>query len=162
MIVNRVTHPSLHENFQCQISFAKAKLRVQYPPPYKHHIWNYAKANANGINKAISQFNWQGFFTNQPFQLDINKYFFSNFIPNKKGIFSDLNPPCFGKKVKDNIELKNRVCKEYIRNDRPEDLYYLLQNLTNEVYSYISKCKNDYFIPLGKKLCDPYEEHYGM
>ena len=63
-IVNRGTHPSLHENCQHQITFAKARLRVEYPPTYKRHAWNYAKANVNGINKAISQFNWQGSFTN--------------------------------------------------------------------------------------------------
>ena len=32
LIVNRGTHPSLHENCQHQITFAKARLRVQYPP----------------------------------------------------------------------------------------------------------------------------------
>ena len=51
--------------------------------------------------------------------------------------------------------MKNRVYKEYIKTGRPEDVYYLLQNLTTEISSYISKCKNDYFIPLGKKLGDP-------
>ena len=62
IIVNRGTHPSLHENCQRQTTFAKAKLRVEYLTPYKRHVWNYAKANVNGINKVISQFNWQGFF----------------------------------------------------------------------------------------------------
>ena len=41
-----------------------------------------------------------------------------------------------------------------LKNGRPEDLYYLLQNLTSEISSYISKCKNDYFIRPGKKLGD--------
>ena len=54
LIVNRGTHPSLHENCQHQITFAKAMPRAEYPPPYKRHVWNYAKANVNGINKAIS------------------------------------------------------------------------------------------------------------
>ena len=70
---------------------------------------------------------------------------FSNFIPNKIIIFNDQNPPWFGKKKKAKIELKNKVYKEYIKNYRPEDLYYLLQNLKIEISSYISKCKNDYF-----------------
>ena len=61
----------------------------------------------------------------------------------------------FGKKIKAKIELKNRVYKEYIKNGRPKDLYYLLQNLTSQISSYFSKCKNDYFIDLGKKLGDP-------
>ena len=40
LIVNRGTHPSLHENCQHQITFAKVKLRVEYSPPYKHHVYN--------------------------------------------------------------------------------------------------------------------------
>ena len=43
LIVNRGTHPSLHENCQRQITFAKARLRVEYPLPYKRHIWNLQK-----------------------------------------------------------------------------------------------------------------------
>ena len=57
LIVNRGTDPSLRESCQHQITFAKAMLRVEYPPSYKRHVWNYAKANVSGINKAISQFN---------------------------------------------------------------------------------------------------------
>ena len=33
LIVNRGTHPSRRENFQHQITFAKARLRVEYTPP---------------------------------------------------------------------------------------------------------------------------------
>ena len=80
---------------------------------------------------------------------------FSNFIPNKIVTFNDQDPPWFGEKIKAKIELKNRVYKEYIKNGRPEDFYYLLQNLTSEISSYISKCKNGHFIRLGKKLGDP-------
>ena len=79
--------------------------------------------------------------------------FFSNFIPNKIVTFNGQDPPWFGKKIKAKIELKNRLYKEYTKNGRPEGLYYLLQNLMNDI-SYISKCKNDYFIRLGKKHGD--------
>ena len=79
---------------------------------------------------------------------------FSSFIPNKTVTFNDQDPPWFGEKIKAKIELKNRAYKQYVKNGRPEDLYYLLQSLTSEISSYISKCKNDYFIRLGKKLGD--------
>ena len=159
-IVNRGTYPSLHENCQHQITFAKAS-SVEYPPPYKHHVWNYGKANVNGMNKTINQLNWQGSFTNLPINEQVNlsnstlMNIFSNFIPNKLVTFNDQDPPWFYEKIKAKIELKNRVYKEYIKNGRPEDLYYWLQNLTSEISSYISKCKNDYFIRLGRKLGDP-------
>ena len=62
------------------------------------------------------------------------------------------DPPWFSEKIKAKIELKNRVYKEHIKNGQPEDLYYLLQNSASEISFYISKCKNDYFIRLRKKL----------
>ena len=80
---------------------------------------------------------------------------FPNFIPNKIITFNDQDPHWFGEKIKAKVKLKNRVYNEYIKNDQPEALYYLLQNLTNEISAYISKCKNVYFIRLGKKLGDP-------
>ena len=106
LIVNRRTHPSLHENCQHQITFAKARLRVKYPPPYKRHVSNYAKANANGINKVISQFNWQGSFTNLPINEQVNLFnstltsIFRNIIRNKIVTFNDQDPPWFGEKIK--------------------------------------------------------------
>ena len=57
---------------------------------------------------------------------------FSSFIPNRAVTFNVQDPPWFGEKIKAKIELKNRVYKEYIKNGRPEDFYYLLQNLTSE------------------------------
>ena len=80
---------------------------------------------------------------------------FSNFIPNKIETFNDQDLPWFCEKIKAKTELKNRVYKQYIINGRPEALYYLLQNLTNEISSYISKCKNNYFIRLLKIFGDP-------
>ena len=80
---------------------------------------------------------------------------FSNFVSNKIVTSFDQDPRRLAEKIKAKIELKNRIYKKYIRNGRPEDLYYLLQNLTSESSSYISKCKNDYFISLRNKLGDP-------
>ena len=80
---------------------------------------------------------------------------FTNLIPNKIVTFNDQDPPWFDKKIKAKIELKNRAYKEYIKNGRPEALYYSLQNLASEISSYITKCKNDYIIRLGKKLGNP-------
>ena len=136
LIVNKGTHPSLHENCQHQITFAKATLRVEYPPPYKRHVWNYAKANVNGINKAISQFNWQGSFTNLPINEQVNLFnstlmnIFSNFIPNKTVTFNDQDPPWFVEKTKAKIELNNRVYKQYVKNGRPEDRFDKPSNAT--------------------------------
>ena len=80
---------------------------------------------------------------------------FSKVIPNKIVTFNDQDPSSLGEKIKAKIKLKNRVYKEYIKSGRPENFYYLLQSLTSEISSHISKCKSDYFIRLGIKLGDP-------
>ena len=80
---------------------------------------------------------------------------FSNFTPNNIVTFNDQDPPWFCKKLKAKIKLTNRVYKEYIKNGRSGGFHYLLQNLTSEICSYISRCKKDHFIRLGKKLGDP-------
>ena len=65
---------------------------------YKRHAWDYAKANVNGINKAISQFKWQGSFTNLPVHEQVNFFnstlmnIFSNFITNKIVTFNGQDP----------------------------------------------------------------------
>ena len=110
--------------------------------------------------KAISHFNWQGSFTNLPINEQVNLFnsalmnIFSSFTSNKRVTFNYQDPPWSGEKIKAKIELKNRGYKEYIKNGRLEVLYYLLQNLTSEISFYILKCKNDYFIRLGRNLVD--------
>ena len=112
LIVNRGTHPSLHENCQHQITFAKDRLRVEYPPPYKSHVWTYAKAGFNGISTPISQFDWQASLTNVPINEQVNllnstlMYIFSNFLPNKIAKFNDQNRSRFCVKIKAKINSK--------------------------------------------------------
>lgn len=80
-------------------------LRVVYPPLYKRHVWDYAKANAAGINKAISQLDWQEFLLN----LIVNEQviffnstltnIFSNFIRKTIVTCNDQDLPWFGEKT---------------------------------------------------------------
>ena len=122
LIAIRGKHPSLHENCQHQITFARARLRVEYPLIYKSNVWNYAKAYVNGMNEIISQFNWQGSFTNLPINEQVNlfnstlKNIFSNFILNNAATFKDQDPSWFGEKIKAKTELQNRVSKKCIKN----------------------------------------------
>ena len=45
MITNSGVHPSLHQNCHHQIIFAKVNIKIFYPPPYKHLVWDYCNAN---------------------------------------------------------------------------------------------------------------------
>ena len=75
----------------------------------------------NGVNKAISQFNWQGSFTNLPINEQVNIFnstlmnIFSNFIPNKIVTFKDQDPPLYCENIKAKIELKNDFTRNTLK-----------------------------------------------
>ena len=49
-IIDCGTHPSLNKNCNHQIIFCKFKLKVKYPSPYQHLIWNFKKSNNDAID----------------------------------------------------------------------------------------------------------------
>ena len=73
LVLQSGVHPSLHSNCHHQITYAKFNLKIHYPPPYKHEIWYYQKANTDQIRKAIEQFSWDRSFKN----LDVHEMVFS-------------------------------------------------------------------------------------
>ena len=114
-IVNRGNILLFMKIVNTKLPLLRSGLELHNLPPYKRHVWNYAKANVNGINKAISLFNWQVSFTNLPINEQVNLFnsklmnIFSNFILNKIETFNGQDPPWFGEKLKAKIELKNSV-----------------------------------------------------
>ena len=54
--------------------------------------------------------------------------------------------------------------KEYIKNDHPEVLFYLRQNLVSKIPFYVSECKNDCFVRFREKVGDSLclESHTGL
>ena len=46
-------HASLHPNRHHQITYCKLNLKINYPPPYKHLVWDYKKANDVCIKEAL-------------------------------------------------------------------------------------------------------------
>ena len=61
-IIYCVTHPSLNKNCHHQITFCKLNLKVEYPPPYQHLVWNFKKSNNDAIKRAIELVNWNSLF----------------------------------------------------------------------------------------------------
>ena len=60
-VIDCVTHPSLNKNCHRQITFYKLNLKVDYPPPYQHLVWNFKKLNNDAIKRAIELVNWNLF-----------------------------------------------------------------------------------------------------
>ena len=40
------------------ITFGKESLKIPLPPPYTGEVWNYEKANVEGIQRSISGIDW--------------------------------------------------------------------------------------------------------
>ena len=56
-VVNSGVHPSLHKNCHHRITLCKLNLKIEYPPPYEHLVWDYKKADTSSIRKALKQVN---------------------------------------------------------------------------------------------------------
>ena len=46
---------SLHKNCHHQITFCKLNLKIEYPPPYEHLVWDYKKTVTNFIREFLFQ-----------------------------------------------------------------------------------------------------------
>ena len=89
LIVESGVFPSLHVKCPHQIIYSKLNLNVVYPPPYQRLIWDYKKANVDGIRKSSNSVDWEfnlsGKNVHQQAQYlnEILINVFSNYIPNK-------------------------------------------------------------------------------
>ena len=98
--VNSGVHASLHQNQNChhQIIHSSFNLNIYYPPPYQRLIWDYKKADAITIRKAIDSVNWERTFYNKDINSQVNVLnetilnVFCNYVPNKYVTIDDKDP----------------------------------------------------------------------
>ena len=130
-----------------QVTFCKLNLKVEYPPPYQHLVWNFKKSNNGAIKRAIELVNWNFLFSpkNVHEQVIFNQTLmniFSNYIPNKLITVDDKDPPWMNEYIKKKILDKKIACKSFNTNEKNYDACLKLQ-------------KNDYHHQLSDKLNDP-------
>ena len=58
LITNSGVHPSLFPRCHHQIIFAKFNFKIHFPPAYERLIWDFSKANVEGIKASLSSINW--------------------------------------------------------------------------------------------------------
>ena len=115
-------HPSFHQNCLHKIIFAKVNMKLFYPPPYKHLIWDYRDTNFEAINSAIESFNWENAFDVKDIHAQIAFFnethlnIFSNFLPKRMKTFTESDPPWMTKSTKNKIKLKNIFYRQYMRH----------------------------------------------
>ena len=65
LMVDSGVHPSLHSHCHHHITYCKLNLSTDYPPPYERLVWDYNRANVEGIKKSIESVNWEVMFSNK-------------------------------------------------------------------------------------------------
>ena len=134
-------------------------LNIKFPPPYERLVWDYNKAGTENIKKSIEQVHWKNIFNhkNSHQQRAIFKKtifnILSNFVPNRLITCNDWDPTWLNEFVKNKIKWENKIYKDYVKNERTENLN--LQIAINYVSEIIDKRKHDYNCPLASKLNNP-------
>ena len=89
LLVNSGVHASFHPNCHHQIVHSSFNLNIYYPLPYQQLIWDYKKADANIIRKALDSVNWERLFDSKNINeqvIALNETIlnvFRNYVPNK-------------------------------------------------------------------------------
>ena len=115
MITNSGVHPSPKLS-------SKVNMKIVYPPPYKHLVWDYCNANVEAINSAIESFNWEKAFDGKDIHAQVALFnetllnIFSNFIPSRTKTFTDSDPPWMTEDVKNKIKLKNNLNRQCMKH----------------------------------------------
>ena len=123
-MINSGTKPSLNENCDHQITYAKFNLQIIYPSPYQRLVWNYKNANANSIQKTLNMIDWKKLFSNANVVKQVNILndtlfnIFSNFVRNKVIAINDRDPPCINEEIKCKIKSKNKTFQQDLKNGR--------------------------------------------
>ena len=97
LLVNSRIHTSLHPNCHHQIVQSKFDLNIFYPPPYQRLVWDYKKADASSLRKALDSVNWEKLFR--------------NFVPNKIITCNDKDLIWMNEKIKSKVKSKNQLYK---------------------------------------------------
>ena len=139
--VNCGVHASLHPNYHHQIVYSRFNLDIYYPPspPYQRLIWDYKKADATKIRKALDSVIWERLFDKKNVNaqvLKLNETILNasrNYVPSKYLTIGDKDPVWMNETIKSKIKIKNKIFKEYIQNSRFASDFVFLESLITEL-----------------------------
>ena len=104
---------------------------IEYPPPYEHLVWDYKHFDENAIAKALDKVDYVHEQVSILNRTLIN--IFSNFIPNKLVTFNDKDPPWMTSDLRDKINWKSSIYKDYLKNGKTNYRDIKLQYAISEV-----------------------------
>ena len=113
---------SIFEKCHHNIIFGKIEISVPLPPAYVREVWDYSKANAENIKKAISSFNWNKAFENLSIDAKVELLnetllnILRNYIPNKKIKWDYHQPPWMNDNIKRKLKQRTKLIKYFCKN----------------------------------------------
>ena len=156
---------SLFQTCHHNIIFAKISAKFALPPDYEREVWDYKKANIDGIQKSISLFNWERAFNNLSVNEKVDMLnsnllnIFCNYIPDKTVKCSYKDPPWITKLIKSKLKHKSKLTTKYYEKGHDPIVFDKLMNVSRECTEFILNSKMNYIknksnIPNDKKV-DP-------
>ena len=142
-----------------QIVFARFNLKVVFPPPYEHEVWNSKKANVDHIRIAINGFQWEKSF--QSMKVNDMAHLFNrtiknilhNFIPHETITCDDRDSPLINSSIRRLIQDKNEAYKCFKRSNNNSQYFENVQSLKNLRVSNEAS-KERYYSRLSTKLME--------
>ena len=122
IISNHGVDVSIFDKCHHNIIFGKVDIRVPLPPIFVREVWDYSKANAELIKKAISNFNWDNVFKDLSVDEKVvllNETLlniFRNYILNKKIKCDYSQPPWMTDKIKTLLRDRYKLTTTFYKN----------------------------------------------
>ena len=132
-----------------------------HPPPYERTAWFNKKANPELIRRTIHEFDWIRALSNISIVEKVC-YFTKtlpnithNFIPHKRIVSDDRDPPWTNNEIKKLINEKNFTYKSYCRFNRDAFLLEKFKFPQNQLNVSNENSKQSYYSKLSSKLANP-------
>ena len=136
-------------------------MEFPFPPSYVREVWDYSSANAENIQKAALDFDWEKAFRNLSVDRKVDLLnetllnIFRNCIPNKKIKFNYCQPLWMNDDIKRCLKGRSKLTKFFYKNGQKREDKGKLEAKSTYCAEQIMKAKNDYTQRMANKLNDP-------
>ena len=161
LILNYCVDLSLFGKCHHNIIFGKINIQIPLLQSYIHKVWDYSRANAENIQKAVQNFDWEkaleNLFVDRKVNL-LNETILTisrNYIPNKKIKFNYCKPPSMNENIKRCLKERFKLTKNFSKKGQKREDKEKFEAKASYYMEQIMKAKNNYTIRMTNTLNDP-------
>ena len=162
IILDCGTRVSLNSYCHHQIIHCKVNFRIPPPLPYERKLWHFNRANSAAIKRSMTSFPWrQHLNVNTDPNWQVNTFtdtflnIMSSFVPNETKRFVPRNPPWITKPLKNMLNRKNRLFKNYKIHGYKAEGKVRIDGFRIECQQAVETAKLSYLTNLGNKVNSP-------